>query len=77
MFGFKKKLRKSISHNTKSKSVIHRIQSISPDLNNKMIHSKNKQTPNDEIKKTADIIHDDVASAVATLRLWLNQDKLH
>ena len=77
MFGFKKNSRKRISQNTKPKNASHSIKSISPASNNKIILPENIQSPNDEIKKTADIIHDDVASAVATLRLWLNQDKLH
>ena len=77
MFGFKKKSRKSISHNTNSKNASPNIKSISPPSKNKSLHPENIQDPHDEIKKTADIIHDDVASAVATLRLWLNQVNLH
>jgi len=35
------------------------------------------QKVTDEITQTTQMIQDDVASAVATLKKWLNQDTLH
>lgn len=76
MFEFKKKGKKKTPlMPVKPQST--EIKSSSPLPNQNAIAQKNKVEASDEIEKTAQIIHEDVTSAVATLRAWLNQDKLH
>ena len=80
MFDFKKKLRKNMTLRTQSKmssSDIKPVSIVSKKEVKEVIAQEKKLEATNEIEKTADMIHQDVASAVATLRLWLNQDKLH
>ena len=76
MFDFKKK-RKSKTPIISSKSQAAQKQPLPPLSNQNSITQRNKIEASNEIEKTTQIIHEDVASAVATLRAWLNQDKLH
>ena len=76
MFDFKKK-RKSKTPIISSKSQAAQKQTLPPLSNQNSITQRNKIEASNEIEKTTQIIHEDVASAVATLRAWLNQDKLH
>jgi hypothetical protein len=76
VFDFKKK-RKNKTPLISSKTQTAQKQT-SPSLSNQnTIAQRNKIEASNEIEKTTQIIHEDVASAVATLRAWLNQDKLH
>ncbi len=77
MFDLKKKLRKNVPLSTKSTMRGSDIKPLSKVSNQVVIPQKNTSETTDEIEKTAEIIHNDVASAVSTLRRWLNQDKLH
>ena len=80
LFDFKKKLRKNMTLRTQSKtgsSDTKPVSTVSKKEVKKVIAQEKKLEATNEIEKTADMIHQDVASAVATLRLWLNQDKLH
>jgi transposase-like protein len=80
LFDFKKKLRKNMTLRTQSKmssSDIKPVSIVSKKEVKEVIAQEKKLEATNEIEKTADMIHQDVASAVATLRLWLNQDKLH
>jgi transposase-like protein len=80
LFDFKKKLRKNMTLRTQSKmssSDIKPVSTVSKKEVKEVIAQEKKLEATNEIEKTADMIHQDVASAVATLRLWLNQDKLH
>jgi transposase-like protein len=80
LFDFKKKLRKNMTLRTQSKmssSDIKPVSNVSKKEVKEVIAQEKKLEATNEIEKTADMIHQDVASAVATLRLWLNQDKLH
>ncbi len=60
-----------------SSSDIKPVSTVSKKEVKEVIAQEKKLEATNEIEKTADMIHQDVASAVATLRLWLNQDKLH
>ena len=80
LFDFKKKLRKNMTLRTQSKtgsSDTKPVSTVSKKEVKKVIAQEKKIEATNEIEKTTDMIHQDVASAVATLRLWLNQDKLH
>jgi len=75
MFDFKKK-RKNKTPLMPPKSQAAQTKT-SPSSNQNSIVQKNKVEASNEIEQTAQIIREDVTSAVATLRAWLNQDKLH
>ena len=76
MFDFKKK-RKNKTPIKSSKSQVAQKQTLPRLSNQNSIAQRNKIEASNEIEKTTQIIHEDVANAVATLRAWLNQDKLH